>query len=342
MRKTSEKQRMTDPSGIAAALSGCKSILISGHRNPDGDALGSQLALMLALETMGKTVTSHNLDPVPETYRFLPHAGRITFGKPVPGKYDAHIVLDSEPPRTGLFDNNYPAEVLINIDHHITNPCEWPLTWLDTAAAATGEMVHALILKLGVKIDRDMALCLYTAIVTDTGSFRYSNTTAESMRVSASLVEYGADPWLVSENVYESFLYRRLKLLGVALVGMERSRDGRTAWIVVTDALFQQTGSRAEDTDNFVNYVRSAKGVEVAVLFRQTGSAQYKISMRSKGRVDLSALAQSFGGGGHKNAAGSTIDGTLEEIKHRVISEVEQSVVAQLGSGDTIPDGRRS
>ena len=333
---------MSDPEKIAAALAGCTSVLISVHKSPDGDALGSQLALMLALEKMGKIVTAHNIDPVPEIYRFLPHAERIRVGRPVPGKYDAFIVVDADPPRSGLFDKTYPADVLINIDHHITNPREWPLTWLDPDASAAGEMVYRLLRQLGVPLDRDIALCLYTAIFTDTGSFRYSNTTPESMRISAALLEAGADPWLVTENVYESFAYRRLKLLGAVLSGMERSADGRVAWVVITDELYRETGTTAEDTDNFVNYVRSVKGVEVAVLFRQTAPAQYKISLRSKGRVDLSGLAQALGGGGHKNAAGGVLDGALEDTKRRVLGELDRAIIAKLGTGGGNTDGRRS
>ncbi len=328
---------MSDLESISAALEPCKSILLSVHRNPDGDALGSQLALMLALEKMKKTVTAHNLDPVPEVYRFLPHADRIKTGRPVPGNYDACIVLDSEPPRTGLFDGTYPARTLINIDHHVTNPRAWRLTWLDAGASATGEMIYKFVRSLGVSIDRDMALCLFTAIFTDTGSFRYTNTTPESMRISAELLEAGADPWLVTENVYESFAYRRIKLLGAVLSSLERSTDGRVAWVVVTDELYRRTGTASEDTDNFINFVRSVKGVEVAVLLRQTGETQYKISLRSKGRVDLSGLAQSFGGGGHKNAAGGLISGTREEVTNKVISEVDKSVREQLGSGSCVP-----
>jgi phosphoesterase RecJ-like protein len=323
---------MSKRASIAAALKGCATVLISTHKSPDGDALGSQLGLMLALEKMGKTVIAHNLDPVPEIYRFLPQHERIKIGKPVQGRYDAFIVVDADPPRTGLFDKTYPADLLINIDHHITNPLAWPLTWLDTAASAAGEMIFKLIQELGVRIDQDIALCLYTAIFTDTGSFRYSNTTAESMKIAAMLLEAGADPWLVTENVYESYAYPRLKLLGTVIANMERSADGRAAWVVVTDELYRRTGTTAEDTDNFVNFVRSAKGVEVAILLRQTGTAQYKISMRSKGRVDLSGLAQSFGGGGHKNAAGGVLDGTLEEVKKRVIGAVEKAIEAQIGN----------
>jgi phosphoesterase RecJ-like protein len=333
---------MSNPSTIAAALKGCNTVLISAHKSPDGDALGSQLALMLALGKMNKTVTAHNLDPVPEIYRFLPQNGRIKIGKPVQGRYDAYVVVDSEPPRTGLFDKNYPADVLINIDHHITNPLEWPLTWLDPNASACGEMIYNLIQELGVPIDQDIALCLYAAIFTDTGSFRYSNTSPESMRISAALLEAGADPWLVTENVYESIAYRRVKLLGTVLASMERSADGRIAWVVVTDELYRQTGTTAEDTDNFVNFVRSVKGVEVAVLFRQTAPAQYKLSLRSKGRVDLSGLAQSLGGGGHKNAAGGVLEGTIETVKSRVLGDIDKAITAALGSGGDHARGRSS
>lgn len=315
---------------IADALASCATVLISVHRSPDGDALGSQLALMLALEKLGKRVSVHNLDPVPEIYRFLPQTARITSGAAPAGSFDGFVVLDADPPRTGLFDGKYPARSLINIDHHVTNPLEWPLTWLDAQASATGEMIYRLIGRLGVPVDRDIALCLYTAIFTDTGSFRYSNTTSEAMKIAAALLEAGADPWLVTENVYESFAYRRLKLLGSVLSGMERSGDGSIAWVTVTDELYRMTGATSEDTENFVNFVRSVKGVEVAVLFRQTGGRQFKVSLRSKGRVDLSSLAQSLGGGGHKNAAGCTLDGSLEEVRGRVIAEVEAVIRAQI------------
>ncbi len=331
---------MSNAADIAAAIRRCRSFLISVHVNPDGDGLGAQLALMLSLEKLNKKVVSQNLDPVPDVYRFLPAADRIRSGKAVDGRYDAIVVLDSEPHRTGLFNCTYPADTLINIDHHITNDKEWTLTWLDDSASATGEMVYELVNLLGTPLDRDIALCLYTSIFTDTGSFRYTNTTPKSMRIAADLLQAGADPWLVTENVYESYAFERLKLLGKVLGEMERSEDGRVAWVVVTDELYRQTGTTAEDTDNFVNFVRSSRGVEVAVLFRQTGASQFKISLRSKGRVDLSGTAQTLGGGGHKNAAGSTLDGTLEQVKERVIGEVSKAIESQLGSAPV--HGRRS
>ncbi len=323
---------MTGMLDIIEALKPCTSVLLSVHKNPDGDALGSQLALMRILEQAGKTVHAHNLDPVPDIYQFLPGRERITSGGSVTGSYDALVVLDAEPPRTGLFSGVYPARVLINIDHHITNPREWPLTWLEPEATATGEMIYVLANAMQAAIDRETALLLYTSIFTDTGSFRYTNTTPESMRIAAELVEKGADPWLVTENVYESYAYRRIKLLGLVLVGLERSADGRIAWVVVTDEMYRQTGTSAQDTDNFVNYVRSVKGVEIAMLFRQTGATQYKISLRSKGRVDLSGMAQSLGGGGHKNASGGVLDGSFEDVKKKVLTAAERILREQLGT----------
>lgn len=311
---------------IIAELRRCTSVLISVHKNPDGDALGSQLALMLALQGLGKSVTAHNLDPVPEIYRFLPRVDRIMSGNRVGGAYDALVVMDCDPGRTELFNGVYPARTLINIDHHVTNQREWPLTWLDPDASATGEMTHTLIKRMHLPIDRDIALCLYTAILTDTGSFRYSNTSPESMRISAELLESGADPWLVTENVYESYAFSRLRLLGCTLAGMEQSEDGKIAWVVITEEHFRKTGTSADDTENFINFVRSVKGVEVAVLFRQTAAAQHKVSLRSKGRADVSAVARTLGGGGHKNAAGCVLDGTIEEVKAKVIGEVRKSL----------------
>jgi phosphoesterase RecJ-like protein len=332
---------MSDIDGIITELNRCNTFLISVHVSPDGDALGSQLGLMLALKKLNKTVTMHNLDAAPEIYRFLPHVEEIRVGKSVQGRYDAHIVLDAEPERTGLFEGTYPAETLINIDHHITNPCSWQHTWLDPAACATGEMIYKIVQRLNIPLDPELALCLYTSVFTDTGSFRYSNTTPASMRIAADLLDAGADPWLVSENVYESFAYQRLKLLGTVLSAMERTEDGTIAWVVVTDDLYRQTNTRPEDTDNFVNFVRSTKGVEVAMLFRQTAPLQYKVSLRSKGRVNLSGLAQSLGGGGHKNAAGASLNGSLEEVKSRVLAELDTIMASQRANGNNIR-GRRS
>jgi len=322
---------MSEPADLIAALTKCKKVLISVHKNPDGDALGSQLGLMLGLEKMGKEVFAHNLDPVPEIYRFLPGADRITTGPLIKGTYDAFLVLDADPPRTGLLNGSWPAHTLINIDHHVTNPQVWPLTWLDPDATATGEMIYRLLMGLNIAIDKDMAICLYTAIFTDTGSFRYSNTTPESMRIAATLIEAGADPWSVTENVYESYSFKRINLLGKVLAGIERSPDGRIAWVLVTEDLYRQTGTTAEDTDNFVNFVRSVKGVEVAVLFRQTGTREYKISLRAKGRVDLSGLAKGLGGGGHKNAAGGMVEGPFTTVRDKVLLAVAETLETQLG-----------
>jgi phosphoesterase RecJ-like protein len=153
------------------------------------------------------------------------------------------------------------------------------------------------------------------------------------MRIAATLIEAGADPWTVTENVYESYAFKRINLLGKVLSGIERSQDGKIAWVLVTEDLYRQTGTGPEDTDNFVNFVRSVKGVEVAILFRQTGAAQYKISLRAKGRVDLSGLATSLGGGGHKNAAGGVLDGAFTAVRDKVLNAVTQTLETQFGKG---------
>ncbi len=326
---------------IASVLGACSSVLISVHKSPDGDALGSQLALFFALEALGKRVVAWNLDPVPEVYRFLPGSDKIRTG-PVEGKYDALVVLDADPPRTGLFARGYPADRLINIDHHVTNPAEWELTWLDPAASATGEMVHDLVRTMGAPITKEIALTLYTSIFTDTGSFRYSSTSARSMRIAADMIEAGAEPWLVTENVYESFAYRRLKLLGSILSDMERSEDGTIAWAVATEELYHQYGATAEDTENFVNFIRSVKGVEVAVLFRQISEKEYKVSLRSKGRVDVTKPAVALGGGGHKNAAGCTVLGSFDQVKSKVIGEIGKFTSDVPREDSSLEYGRRS
>jgi phosphoesterase RecJ-like protein len=152
------------------------------------------------------------------------------------------------------------------------------------------------------------------------------------MKIAAELLEQGVDPWMVTQHVYESYEFERLKLMGHVFAGVERNSDGRVAWVVVTDDHYRRTGTTAEDTEDFVNFVRSINGVEVAVLFRQTGANQYKVSLRSKGRIDLSNLAQSLGGGGHRNASGCVLDGTFEEVRRKVIETVEAAIKTQLGA----------
>lgn len=300
--------------------------LITSHKNPEGDALGSELALAMSLERMGKVVDVRNRDPVPEIYRFLPNSERVR--NIIDKGYDVLFLLDcGSVERTDLIDlDDIPAREVFIIDHHITSNPPMGHHWIEPGASSTGEMVYNLIVSLGIDIDLDMAVNLYTAIMTDTGSFRYPSTTPEALRIAGILIEKGVRPSKIYEEVYENLPFKKLRLFGYALRGLERNQDGKIAWITITQRMYRLTGAGAEDTEEFVNYLRSIKGVEVAILFRQTGRRAYKVSLRSKGRVDVAKIAEALGGGGHRDASGCELKGYLSEIKKKVVGIVDETI----------------
>jgi len=306
---------------IADFIKNNESFVISTHVSPEGDAVGSAVGLALALLNMGKKASVVMADPVPEFLNFLPGLGLVTRTDRIEGSYDALIVVDCEPERTGLKDLDKAAvKTVINIDHHITNPKTAPLCWVNPDAAAAGEMVYDLVLFMGAPVDLGVATNLYTAIFTDTGSFRYSNTDEDALIKAGRLLAYGVNTWEISENVYESKSFGRMKLLGLVLGGIEMSADGRLAWVSVKEEYYKATGTGSEDTDGFINYPRAVKGVEVALLFREAGQGRVKVSFRSKGRVNVSGLAESLGGGGHPNASGAVMDGAIDEVSKKVVA----------------------
>jgi phosphoesterase RecJ-like protein len=318
---------MGDIQEVAEAIKEYGSFVISTHVNPEGDAVGSELGLALSLMKMGKRVTVINADPVPEFLKFLPGSALIKRGDRIEEPHDALIVVDCEPDRTGLKDlDAAPVKIIINIDHHVTNPKTAEIFWVNPDAAAAGEMVYDLLVALGAPIDAEVATNLYTCIFTDTGSFRYTNTDHDALVKAAKLLDYGVNTWEIAENVYESKSFGRMKLLGLVLAGIEKSEDGRVAWVTVREEYYPVTGTKAEDTDGFINYPRAAKGVEVAVLFREAGPGRVKVSFRSKGRVDVSLCAQELGGGGHPNASGAVIEKGLDETKAAVLPKVIELV----------------
>ncbi|MBI5379314.1 MAG: bifunctional oligoribonuclease/PAP phosphatase NrnA, partial [Nitrospirae bacterium] len=300
--------------------------VISTHLNPEGDALGSQLALGRALETLGKDVRLCNRDPVPGLYRFLPGADRIEVVEMVPAPYDLLVLVDcGSLDRTGLRLPEPGGGEMVIVDHHLSSQGTGPWHWIDAGASATGEMIYALIRELAVPLDKTIAVNLYAAITTDTGTFRYSNTTPHVLRMAAELIERGADPWNNALRMYESHPEGRIRLLAAALGALERGLGGRAAWIILTSRMFAETGTAAGDTEGIVNYPRSIEGVEVAFLFRQVEEKEWKVSFRSKGGVNVASLAETFGGGGHHNAAGCQVSGTLEEVKQRVLQALERA-----------------
>jgi len=308
-----------DVSSICRVLREKERFLIACHENPEGDAVGSELALALALRKMGKTATVLNADPVPDNLRFLRGADTVV-SREDGSRYDVAIVVDcGSPDRTGRVEPELrKPPLMVNIDHHRTNGDQGELSLVDPDAAATGILVHRVLTALGCDIDRDIAENIYVAVLTDTGSFHYGNSSPEAFRVAGEMVRLGVDPWAVAEQVYETQSVSRLRLLGRVLSTLELALEGRVAAITTMLADLRECDSGKDALEGFINYPRSILGAEVAVAFREEAGGVFRVSFRSKGRIDVSAVASRFGGGGHRNAAGCSVPGTLPEVKRKV------------------------
>jgi len=294
-------------------------VLLLGHVHPDADVLGTLLALGLALEDRGWTATLGGPHPAPAVLSFLPGVTRYRTLTALDGRFDVAVLTDCpDPARTeGLIDlAKASASTVVNIDHHPDNRRYGHVNWVEPVAAATGELVYALLRELGIPITPGIATNLFTAIHTDTGSFRYSNVTPATFRIAAELVAAGADPALVSNALYERRDAGALRALGDVLRRVELSDDGRLAWLVLPEGSVEERFVEAED---LVNYPRSIGSVRVACLIRERGG-QVKISLRGKGDVDVSRIAHRFGGGGHPNAAGCSVAGSLGKVTADVLA----------------------
>ena len=309
-------------------LRGAKRILLTMHRGPDGDALGSALALAGALREMGREVVVYNPDELPYNFRFLLGADQVAREIGSEDRFDVTVVTDAgaydrlgphvpQPPRRGI---------LMNLDHHITTEPFGDVNYVDPAAASVGILAWKILRGLGHAITPRVAECIYASILADTGSFRYSSTDPECLRVAAELLECGVDPWEMTVRVYEQQPLARMRLLADVLGTLEV--HGRLATITITNEMMAKTGTHLDLTDGFINYARSVDGVEVAAAFREPadGSRAWRVSFRSRGRVDVSAIAQKFGGGGHKNAAGCSIEGAEAAVRARIADEIEQAL----------------
>jgi phosphoesterase RecJ-like protein len=299
-------------------------ILVASHENPDGDAIASTLALANALREIGKDVVAYNRDGVPNDYRFLPGWDTVVTSVPDNARFDVGIVLDAgELHRAGAWIRS-ACQTLINIDHHPHSEDFGDIYWVDEHASATGVLVYRLLQAGEWPISLDVATCIYTTILSDTGSFRYSNADPEAFRVAGEMVALGVDPWSIASGLYESQEEPRLRLLALALPTLDVASCGTFAAITVTEDMLTMTGTRPEHTDRFINYPRSIRGVEVAIFFRQIGPESYKVGFRSKGKIDVGALAREFGGGGHHNAAGAVVDGPLPNVRNQVFSRLSE------------------
>lgn len=303
-------------------------VLCLGHVHPDGDVLGTLFGLGLALGAAGASVTFAGPHPVPETLSFLPGADRWQVWKAAPVSFDIIVMTDCPNPdrSEGLLEGaRGPQTRVLNIDHHPDNRRYGTVDWIDPSAAATGEMVFDLVRVLGLRVTPAVALNLFTAIHTDTGSFRYSNTTPRTFRIAAELAAAGADPALVSDRLYQQRAVDSLVQLGEVLRRVEISDDGQVAWLCVPRGLVSREFLEAED---LVGYPRSVRGVKVAVLFSEEAPGKIKASLRGKGDVPVNAIAHRFGGGGHENAAGCTLSGTLAEASAALLTVVRESLGA--------------
>lgn len=300
------------------------SFIVASHVDPEGDAIGSSLALYFALKDLGKKVCVYNESGVPRILKFLPGSDKLVSELESTNEYDAIFVVDcGDMDRLGKLKNRLEKLVIINIDHHSTNDSFGHLNFIDKNAAAAGEVVFELLKKLGLPITKEIATNLYTALVVDTGSFRYASTTPKSFKIAAELLAVGVNPWEVSKNIYENFPYERMKLLGDALQTIELVKNGIYAFMLVTKDMLSKYQATEDLTEGFVNFGRAIDGVEVSVLFKEVNEEQYKLSFRSKGDVNVAQIAQMLGGGGHKNAAGCRLKGSLDEVKQKVLAAIE-------------------
>ena len=302
--------------------------LITTHVNPEGDALGSQLALAQLLEAMGKKAIMLNEHKVPYVYDFMPKSGQIRTRIDKNLDYDIAVVMDCPTmERIGRVNEALKeGKMILNIDHHVSNAKFGKVNWINEKASSCGEMVYTLFKELDCKIDKDIAVNLYTAILTDTGSFKYTNTTSQTHRIAGELIDYGLNVYAIQKSIYERRTLNELKLLGLALSDMQTEAEGKIAYFAVTRKMIGDAGIELKGTEEFVNFPRSLDNVEVALFFREEKEGSVHVSFRSKSELDVSRIATSLGGGGHAKAAGCLIKGTMEEVKQRVLAEVKKEM----------------
>jgi phosphoesterase RecJ-like protein len=307
-----------------------KHVLLASHSDPDGDAVSSLLALGLAIGKLGQKTTIYNPSPIPAVYRFLPSVERIVRHIKKANTYDLALILDcGDLPRIGEASETVrQIPMVVNIDHHVSNTGFGDIQLIDSLACSTAEIVYRLIKALDVPIDKDIATSLYTGILTDTGSFRFSSTNQAAFAISQEMTELGVEPHAVAQRVYGTYSLGRIKLLNLALDSIEISDNGKLSIMTITGAMFQETGTHPEDVDGMINYARRIEDVKVAALIQEQkngkmksgNQCRYHVSLRSDGTVDVAAIAGSFGGGGHASAAGFQVETTLAKLKSDIIT----------------------
>lgn len=324
---------MNNLKSISEIIKKNNKFLIVSHVNPDGDSIGSQLAMVKFLENIGKKVSILNNSFVPDIYRFLPGSSKIKTSVSDSEKFDVGLMLDaSDESRLGEIEKEAikKAPLVINIDHHASNNRFGEVYYLDQDAAATAIIIYKLIKLSGSVIDSDMANCLYVGISSDTGSFQFSNTNSEVHEIAADLIKLGASPCRIYGETHEIFNVPTIKLLGLAMLSLQMNGSGEIAWIKLRQKDFSMACAKPYETEGFINYLQMIKGVRAALFFREiidkNNNILIKVSFRSKEGIDVHKIAGVFGGGGHSQAAGCAIEGDMDSVIKRVVSEVEKYI----------------
>jgi phosphoesterase RecJ-like protein len=299
--------------------------MITSHIRPDGDGLGSGLALYWMLRSLGKDATVLLRDRVPPAYTVLPGSDMVVVAQDVSEDYEAAFIIEcSDVMRPGL--PSLKDQFVVNIDHHSTTTAFGNVNWIDPTAAAVGEMIYNLCKALGVQVTKEIAECIYTALLTDTGSFHFSNTTERTLKIASELVRLGVEPARISQALFYSYPFSKIKLLGLVLSTIERDETGRLAWVTMDRETMYESDASEEDSDGIVNHALSVGEVDAVAFFKELSPGVYRVSLRSKGKNNVAKVAEMFGGGGHRNAAGCRIEGDFEDVKRRVIEGLQSAI----------------
>ncbi len=327
MATTTLSPRASSPdlARIVEALRARQRFVLSSHSRPDGDAIGSQLALLYALRALGKEAVAVNADAAPPPLQAFPGVGDIVITPKVEGAFDAAIIMEcGDLLRTGVA--GFEQYFVINIDHHPGNSGFGQLNWFDSSAAACAEMVYDIVRALGVPLSREVATHVYLGILTDTGSFHYSGISPRTFDICRECLEAGVDPVQLARNVYDSNNMGRLKLFGAVLSAMQIDPTGRIAIVYVDHEMAREAGGTYEDTEGLINLPLTVKEIQAVIFFKQVEADEYRISLRSKGDIDIGVIAKEFGGGGHKNASGCTAIGPIDALQKRFIEKIEGAI----------------
>ncbi len=298
---------------------------ITTHIKPDGDGVGSSLGLCWLLRSLGKEAEVIVHGEVPLAYRSLPGADEIRDVKYVNGKYDAVFIIEcSDLARPGI--DGLDKQFTVNIDHHATSEHFGTINWIDSTASAVGEMIYNLCKAIGGRITKEIAECVYMALVTDTGSFHFPNTSDRTLKVASELIKAGARPAKIGEAVYNNYPWSRIELMRRVLETVKRDETGRVASMRQTMEMHESTGAVDGDNNGFVNIPLAARDVQAVVYMREVGPDKFRASLRSKGDINVARVAETFGGGGHKNASGLSIDGDWDEKEREIVAALADAI----------------